>query len=196
MSGTTTSFCSKDVVWSGRAAINELSASPLTRGSSAVAGQCWSRPMLRLAFVSVACIFAIPPLARGAEPEFDVIVRGGTVYDGSGNLPRRVDVGIRGDKLATVGDLSAAKGKLEIDVKGLAVAPGFINMLSWSNESLLADGRSQSEVRQGVTTQIMGEGDSMGPLNDAIRKRIKTEQTDIKYEIEWQSLSDYLTFLE
>ena len=83
-----------------------------------------------------------------------------------------------------------------IDAKGLAVAPGFINMLSWSTESLLADGLSQSEMRQGVTTQIMGESESMGPVNDAIRKRMKAEQADIKFEIEWTSLADYLTFLE
>src|SRR5207244_9829183 len=90
----------------------------------------------------------------------------------------------------------AAKAKAEVDARGLAVAPGFINMLSWSNESLLADGRSQGEIRQGVTTQIMGEGESMGPVNDAIKKRMKAEQTDIKYDIEWRTLSDYLYFLQ
>jgi N-acyl-D-amino-acid deacylase len=118
------------------------------------------------------------------------------VYDGSGQPPRRAHIGIRGDKVAAVGDLGAAKATTIIDATGLAVAPGFINMLSWSNESLLADGRSQSEIRQGVTTQIMGEGESMGPVNDAIRKRMKAEQTDIKYEIEWRTLSDYLSYLE
>ncbi len=92
--------------------------------------------------------------------------------------------------------LAKPKRSRVIDAKGLAVSPGFINMLSWSTESLLADGLSQSELRQGVTTQIMGEGDSMGPLNDAIRQRIKREQTDIKYDIEWTTLSDYLSFLE
>ena len=129
-------------------------------------------------------------------PKFDVLIRGGTVYDGSGGKPRVADVGIRGDRIAAVGDLSGSTAKSVVDAKGLAVSPGFINMLSWSNEALLADGLSQSELRQGVTTQIMGEGDSMGPVNDAIKKRMKNEQTDIKYEIEWQSLSDYLTFLE
>lgn len=135
--------------------------------------------------------------ARSREiPAFDVIIRGGTVYDGSGGKPRVADVGIRGDKIFAIGDLTVARAKSVVSAKGLAVTPGFINMLSWSNESLLADGLSQSELRQGVTTQIMGEGDSMGPLNEAIRKRIKTEQTDIKYDIEWTTLSDYLTFLE
>src|SRR5262249_62148796 len=106
----------------------------------------------------------------------------------------RVAVGIRGDKVGAVGDLRVAKAKTEVVANGLAVAPGFINMLSWSNESLLADGKSQSEIRQGVTTQIMGEGESMGPVNDAIRKRMKREQTDIKYEIQWRTLGEYLYF--
>ena len=135
-------------------------------------------------------------LPAAEPPAFDVLVRGGTVYDGSGKPPRRADVGIRGDRIVAVGDLTGATGKTVIEAKGLAVAPGFINVLSWSNESLLADGRGQGEVRQGVTTQIMGEGWSMGPVNDAIKKRVKAEQVDIKYEIEWTTLSDYLTFLE
>ncbi|MBO0698825.1 MAG: serine hydrolase [Zavarzinella sp.] len=127
---------------------------------------------------------------------FDVIIRGGTVYDGSGGPPRKADVGLRGDRVAAIGDLSAARARTVVDAKGMAVTPGFINMLSWSTESLLADGRSQSELRQGVTTQIMGEGDSMGPLNAAMKKRVKAEQGDIKYDIEWTTLSEYLTFLE
>ncbi|HJZ92101.1 MAG TPA: serine hydrolase [Gemmataceae bacterium] len=131
-----------------------------------------------------------------SAPQFDVLIRGGTVYDGTGAAPRKADVGIRGDKVAAIGDLSAAAAKTVIDAQNLAVAPGFINMLSWSNESLLADGNSQGEIRQGVTTQIMGESDSMGPWNEAIKKRVKAEQTDIKYEIEWTTLSEYLTFLE
>src|SRR5689334_16948131 len=95
--------------------------------------------------------------ARAAEP-FDVLIRGGTLYDGSGKPPRRADVGLRGDRIAAVGDLGDATAKTVIDADGLAVAPGFINMLSWSTDSLLVDGRGQSEVREGVTTQIMGEG--------------------------------------
>jgi N-acyl-D-amino-acid deacylase len=133
-----------------------------------------------------------------AEPpaRFDILIRNGTVYDGTGQPPRRADIGIRGDKIVTIDDLANATAKTTIDAAGLAVAPGFINMLSWSNESLLADGKSQSEIRQGVTTQIMGEGESMGPVNDAIRARMKREQTDIKYEIEWRTLGEYLYFLE
>src|SRR5205807_8483517 len=123
-------------------------------------------------------------------------MRGGTVYDGSSKTPVQADVARRGDRVAGIGKFGGEAAKVMVDARGLAVAPGFINMLSWSNESLLADGRSQGEVRQGVTTQIMGEGESMGPVNDALRERMKREQTDIKYEIEWRTLSEYLYFLE
>jgi N-acyl-D-amino-acid deacylase len=131
-----------------------------------------------------------------AEEQFDVLIRGGSVYDGSGNPPRRADVGVKGDRIGAVGDLSKATAKTIVDAADLAVAPGFINMLSWSTDSLLVDGRGQSEVRQGVTTQIMGEGSSWGPVNAAIKKRMKAEQTDIQYDIEWTTLSDYLHFLQ
>ena len=129
-------------------------------------------------------------------PVYDVLIRGGTVYDGSGRPPRLIDVALKGDRVAAVGDLKEATAKVILSARGLAVAPGFINMLSWSTESLLADGRGQSEVRQGVTTQIMGEGWSQGPVNEAIKKRMKAEQTDFKYDIEWTTLSDYLYFLQ
>jgi N-acyl-D-amino-acid deacylase len=125
-----------------------------------------------------------------------VLIRGGTVYDGSGKPPRQADVAIRGDQIVAVGGLAGADAKNIVDATGLAVAPGFINMLSWSTDSLMADGRGQSEIRQGVTTEIMGEGWSWGPVNDAIRKRMKAEQIDIKYDIEWRTLSEYLYFLE
>jgi N-acyl-D-amino-acid deacylase len=141
-------------------------------------------------------VFAAPTPAAEPDAPFDVLIRGGTVYDGSGGPPVRADVGVRGDKVAAIGDLSKAAGKVVIDAKGMAVAPGFINMLSWSNESLLADGRGQSELRQGVTTQIMGEGDSMGPYTDRMKKRWKSLQADIQYDIEWTSLADYLRWLE
>jgi N-acyl-D-amino-acid deacylase len=137
---------------------------------------------------------------KGAQaedaPAYDWIIRGGTVYDGSGKAGVRNDIGIHGDKIAAIGDLANAKAKTTIDASGLAVAPGFINMLSWSNESLQVDGRGQSEVRQGVTTQILGEGWSMGPVNAAIKKRMKAEQVDIKYDIEWNTLDEYLYFLQ
>src|SRR5207244_4280735 len=128
--------------------------------------------------------------------QFDVLIRGGTVYDGSGDPPRRADIGIRGDAIAAIGDLSRDSAKLVVSADRLAVAPGFINMLSWSNESLLVDGRGQSEIRQGVTTQIMGEGWSWGPVSPAIKKRMKAEQTDVRYDIEWTTLGEYLYFLQ
>ena len=131
-----------------------------------------------------------------AAVRYDIIIRGGMVYDGLGQAPLKADVALNGDRIAAIGNLKDATAKTIIDGKGLAVAPGFINMLSWSTDSLIADGRGQSEIRQGVTTQIMGEGESWGPLTDAVKKRMKAAQTDIKYDIEWTSLSDYLYFLE
>ena len=131
-----------------------------------------------------------------ADAPFDVIIKGGTVYDGTGGEGHVADVAIRGDRIVGVGDFASAVTKKTIDARGLAVAPGFINMLSWSNESLIQDGRSQSEIRQGVTTEIMGEGESMGPLNDRMKARIVREQTDIKFEIEWNALAEYLRYLE
>jgi N-acyl-D-amino-acid deacylase len=126
---------------------------------------------------------------------FDVIVSGGTVYDGSGAAPRRADVGINGDRIAAVGDLKSASAKTTVDATGLAVAPGFINMLSHSENSLLTDGRSQSELRQGVTTQIFGEG-SMGPLSDEMKSRRTSAQGDIKFTLPWTTLYEYLAYLQ
>src|SRR5881227_820088 len=131
-----------------------------------------------------------------ADAPFDIVIKGGTVYDGTGGEGHITDVAIRGDRIAGVGDFARASAKKTIDARGLAVAPGFINMLSWSNESLIHDGRSQSEIRQGVTTEIMGEGESMGPLNDRMKARIVREQTDIKFEIKWNALAEYLRYLE
>jgi N-acyl-D-amino-acid deacylase len=128
--------------------------------------------------------------------EFDVIIKGGTVYDGSGSEGQHFDLAIKGDRIVGVGDFKNAKAKETVDATGLAVAPGFINMLSWSNESLIQDGRSQSEIRQGVTTEIMGEGESMGPVNDRVREHMLRAQKDIKYEIKWNTLAEYLQYLE
>ena len=115
---------------------------------------------------------------------------------GPGLAGRRADVGIRGDRIATIGDLGSISASTVVDATGLAVTPGFINMLSWSTESLLVDGRSQGEIRQGVTTQIFGEGSSMGPLNDAMKKRAYEQMGDVKYDITWTTLSEYLKELE
>ncbi|MBA3568406.1 MAG: D-aminoacylase [Pyrinomonadaceae bacterium] len=140
----------------------------------------------------------LPPMAVGqaSVADFDVVIKGGMVYDGSGRAPRRVDVGIKGDRIVAVGNLRRARAGNVVDASGLAVAPGFINMLSWSTETLIVDGRSQGEVRQGVTTQIMGEGWSMGPLNEQMKKLVVAEQGDIKFDIEWTTLAEYLKYLE
>jgi N-acyl-D-aspartate/D-glutamate deacylase len=141
-------------------------------------------------------MFAKDPSPSPGAADFDVIIRGGTVFDGSGAEPKRADVGIRGDRIAGVGDFRSAKAKTVIDATGLAVAPGFVNMLSWSTVSLIQDGRSQSEIRQGVTTEIMGEGESMGPVNDRVRDHMLRTQGAIKYDIKWKTLAEYLLYLE
>jgi N-acyl-D-amino-acid deacylase len=134
--------------------------------------------------------------ADGPRASFDVLIRGGTVYDGTGSAGRRADVGLRGDTVAQVGDLASASARTVVDARGLAVAPGFINMLSWSTESLIVDGRSQGEIRQGVTTEIFGEGNSMGPLTDEMKRRMKEEQGDLKYDVKWTTLAEYLAYLQ
>ncbi len=141
-------------------------------------------------------LLAVPGAPADNAVRYDVVIRGGTVYDGTGAPGRRADVGLRGDEVAAVGDLSSARGKEELDARGMAVAPGFINMLSWSTDTLIADGRSQGEIRQGVTTEIFGEGWSMGPVNDAVRAQILQDQVDIHYDVTWRTLAGYLDFLE
>jgi N-acyl-D-amino-acid deacylase len=157
------------------------------------------RKLLSLTLILALAVVAVGQARRGPKSQprsFDVIVKGGTIYDGTGRPPIRADIGVTGDRIAVVGNLSRATAPTIIDAKGLAVAPGFINMLSWSTESLIVDGRSQSEIRQGVTTEIMGEGWSMGPLNDSMKRQAVKEQGDIKYPIEWTTLADYLKYLE
>ncbi len=128
-------------------------------------------------------------------PTYDVVIRHGTVYDGRGGPGIAADVAIQGDSIAAIGDLSAAQGRSEIEAKGLAVAPGFINMLSWANEALLVDGRSESDIRQGVTLEVFGEGESMGPLSDSMKQEARASQGDIKYDITWTTLAQYLDTL-
>ncbi len=145
---------------------------------------------------TVFTTFSEQPSGSTPGEHFDVIIRNGSVYDGSGAEPRQADVAIRGDRIAGVGDFKSAKANTMVDATGLAVAPGFINMLSWSTESLIQDGRSQSEILQGVTTEIMGEGESMGPVNDRVREHLVRDQTDIKYDVTWNTLAEYLQYLE
>ncbi len=147
----------------------------------------------RLIFVIILCA----TLSACAEPNsYDVILRGGTIYDGSGDNPYTGDIAFNGDTIAALGDIGEATATTEIDVSGLAVAPGFVNMMSWATESLIEDGLSQSDIRQGVTLEIMGEGFSMGPLNEDMKAQMIQQQGDIRYEIEWTSLAEYLAHLE
>ena len=152
--------------------------------------------MLRSMLLATACL-ALPACVTAPAPErYDLIVRDGTIYDGSGGAPYVGDVAIRGDRIVRVaGDVSGT-AVTEIDASGLAVAPGFINMLSWSTESLIEDGKGQSDIRQGVTLEVMGEGWSMGPLSPDMKRLLVERQDDIKYPISWTSLGDYLQFLE
>jgi N-acyl-D-amino-acid deacylase len=126
---------------------------------------------------------------------YDLVIRNGTIYDGSGKKPSLGDVAIKGDKIAAVGKLKNARARTELDAKGLAVAPGFINMLSWANESLIEDGLSQGDIRQGVTLEVMGEGESMGPLNEKMKQTMIEAQADIKFDIKWTTLGEYLDYL-
>jgi N-acyl-D-amino-acid deacylase len=132
---------------------------------------------------------------QGDVAPLDVVIAGGTVYDGSGGPGVRSDVGIRGDRIEAVGDLSTALATARIDASGLAVAPGFINMMS-SDSSLRVDGRSMSDIKQGVTIEIFGEGDSMGPLTDTMRARRLEQQGDVKYPIRWSTLHEGMLDLE
>lgn len=130
------------------------------------------------------------------KPQYDKIIRNGIIYDGKGGAPFKADLAINADTIADIGDLSGSKGKEEIDVHGMAVSPGFINMLSQAQESLLQDGRSQSDIRQGVTLEVMGEGSSMGPLNPKMKAEMGNDQGDIKYKVNWNTLGEYLSYLE
>ena len=133
--------------------------------------------------------------AEPAAPMYDLVIRGGTVYDGSGAEPVVADVALQADTIAAIGDLSDTEGREEIEAEGLAVAPGFINMLSWATESLIEDGRSQSDIRQGVTLEVFGEGWSMGPLNETMKADEKAGQSHIQYDIAWTTLGEYLEHL-
>ena len=134
-------------------------------------------------------------LSCSTQNDYDVIIRNGLVYNGSGNEPIQADVAISADTIAAIGDLSRKSAQTEIDASNMAVAPGFINMLSWATESLIQDGRSQSDIRQGVTLEIFGEGWSYGPWNEAMKQEEKELQGDIKYDIKWTTLSEYLNYL-
>jgi len=132
----------------------------------------------------------------GGGAVYDVVIRGGTIYDGSGAAPYVGDVGVTGDRIVYVGPPTAARGRMQVNARGQAVAPGFINMLSWATESLIVDGNAQSDIRQGVTLEVFGEGWSMGPLNPEMKRLVIARQGDIKFPVAWTTLGEYLAFLE
>ena len=124
-----------------------------------------------LALVGASLVLSSCATVPPQPEQFDLIVRGGTVYDGGGGTPFVADVGVRGDRIVAVERRLDGAAKQVIDASGLAVAPGFINMLSWANDSLIIDGASESDIRQGVTLEVMGEGTSPGPITDAMAER-------------------------
>ena len=148
-------------------------------------------PLLLLALTIFGCSRSDVP----GSPEYDLLITNGDVYDGSGGDPYIADVAIAGDRIVAIGE-GLGSAKQTIDAAGLAVAPGFINMLSWATETLIEDGRSQSDIRQGVTLEVMGEGMSMGPLSESMKQEMRARQGDIRYDITWTSLGEYLQFLE
>ncbi len=131
-----------------------------------------------------------------SSPDYDIIIRNGLLYDGTGNPPIAGDIAINADTIAAMGDLSGQTGMKIIDADGKAISPGFINMLSWANVSLIEDGRSQSDIRQGVTLEVLGEGSSMGPMNERMATGRTEGQRDIKYDVNWRTLGEYLQMLE
>jgi N-acyl-D-amino-acid deacylase len=145
---------------------------------------------------TIFAIFAALSLAGCAATQggerYDVIITGGTIYDGFGGAPVRADVAIRGERIAAIGDLSGVSAEQRIDATGMAVSPGFINMLSWATESLIEDGQSQSDIRQGVTLEVMGEGWSMGPINEAMRADVIRQQSYIRFDPTWTTLGEYM----
>jgi N-acyl-D-amino-acid deacylase len=146
------------------------------------------------AILVLACVPAAVP--SGVNTRYDVIIRGGTIYDGSGAPGRVADLAISHDTIAAIGNLENARATTDINARGMAVAPGFINMLSWATESLLIDPRGQSDIRQGVTLEVFGEGESMGPLNEGMRKDMVESQGDFKFDVPWTTLGEYLEYLE
>ena len=156
-----------------------------------------SKPLKSLAIAACTAIrcFAFFDVSDCSAAEFDVLLRGALIADGSGGEPYPGDVAIKGDRIAAIGDLGTAKANSEISLKGLVVAPGFINVLSWATETLLADPKSQSDIRQGVTLEVFGEGWSMGPLSDRMKQDVRDTQGDIKFEVNWTTLAEYLNHL-
>ena len=144
----------------------------------------------------LAFLFLLVLQSCNRPDHYSVIIRNGIVYDGNGGEPFLADIGINRDTIAFIGDLKAAEADSIVDASGKAVAPGFINMLSWATESLIEDGRSQGDIRQGVTLEVMGEGMSMGPLTPQLKTLMEKDQGDIRFPVSWNTLGEYLQFLE
>ena len=147
------------------------------------------KQLLAIAIISVI-------ISSCNQPSYDTIIRNGMVYDGNGGEPFKGDIGINSDTIAFIGDLSKEKGRNEIDANGMAVSPGFINMLSWSPVTLLEDGNSQGDIRQGVTIEVFGEGESMGPLNPKMKADLQKDQPLFKFNVDWNTLGEYMHSLE
>jgi N-acyl-D-amino-acid deacylase len=128
--------------------------------------------------------------------KYDTIIRHALIYDGNGGTPYAADLAIQGDSIAFIGDLKNTDAANNIEAGGLALAPGFINMLGQGMDTLIEDGRSESDIRQGVTLEVFGEGESMGPLNPLMQETMKNGQSLIKFEVRWNTLKGYLDFLE
>lgn len=143
----------------------------------------------------ILTLLALIVSSCSSPTNYDILIKNGIIADGSGSPTYIGDVGINADTIAAVGVFDAT-GTLEIDATGLVVAPGFINMLSWATESLLEDGKSQGDIRQGVTLEVFGEGTSMGPIKEENKKTWQENQGDIKYDIDWNTLDEYLQSLE
>ena len=149
----------------------------------------------RMVLAATGLMLAAAGVEARKASDFDLIIRHGSVYDGSGGEARHVDIGVRGERIAAIGDLGKAHGTSEIDAAGMAVAPGFVNMLSWAPDSLYVDGRSQSDIRQGVTLEVFGEGESLGPLTAETRAMILKSQGDLKHPVDWTTLGEGLDAL-
>ncbi len=144
---------------------------------------------------ALALLLAALFTACGGD-EYDVLIHNAMIYDGTGAAPFPGSVAIKGDRIAWVGPDTTLPAKTRIDAAGQAVAPGFINMLSWAPRALMMDGRSQSDIRQGVTLEIFGEGWSDGPLNDAMKEEMRSNQKDFRFDVSWTTLGEFLEHLE
>jgi N-acyl-D-amino-acid deacylase len=150
---------------------------------------------MRILQTCFAILLCITFISCGSK-KYDTIIRNGLVYDGNGGQPFKADIAIKNDTIAFIGDLSKESAKHEVDAKGMAVTPGFINMLSWSPVTLIEDGRSQGEIREGVTLEVFGEGESMGPLNARMKKEMQDDQPVYKFKVDWTTLGEYMKSME